>query len=78
MNITIGQIAFEAYSKAKQGKTYDDKPIPHWNDVGQEVKQAWEAAARAVAKATDFGGAYIGGSVNVSGDFVGRDKRGSQ
>ena len=76
MNITIGQIAFEAYSKAKQGKTYDDKPIPHWNDVSADVQQAWEAAARAVAKATDLGGARISGNLTVTGDFVGRDKRG--
>lgn len=76
MNITIGQIAFEAYSKAKQGKTYDDKPIPHWNDVSADVRQAWESAARAVAKATDLGGARIGGNLTVTGDFVGRDKRG--
>lgn len=55
MSITIGQIAFEAYSKAKRGKTYDNKLIPHWNDVGEDVRQAWEAAAQAVAKATDLG-----------------------
>ena len=39
-------------------------------------QQAWEAAARAVAKATDLGGARISGNLTVTGDFVGRDKRG--
>lgn len=73
MNITLGQIAFEAYSKAMGGKTYDGKNIPHWNDLSAQVQKGWTAAARAVS---GMGGAYIGGSVNVTGDFIGRDKKG--
>lgn len=73
MNISLGQIAFEAYSKAMGGKTYDDKTIPHWEDLSPQVQKGWAAAARAVS---GMGGAHIGGSVNVSGDFIGRDKRG--
>lgn len=76
MNISLGQIAFEAYSKAKQGKTYDDKPIPHWNDVSEDVRKAWDAAAQAVARATNLGGARVGGNLSVRGDFIGRDKKG--
>jgi hypothetical protein len=49
MNISLGQIAFEAYSKAVGGVTYDNKPIPHWNDVSPLVKKGWEAAAQSVA-----------------------------
>lgn len=54
MNISLGQIAFEAYSKAKRGKTYDDKPIPHWDDLNEDVREAWGAAAQAVRRATDW------------------------
>jgi hypothetical protein len=45
---SLGQIAFEAYNEAKGGVTYDGKPIPPWEDVGDAVRSAWEAAARAV------------------------------
>lgn len=45
---TLGQIAFEAYRKAKWGKTHDDKIIPHWDVLGEDVREAWEAAALAV------------------------------
>lgn len=48
MSIDLGQIAFEAYGKATGGKTYDGKPIPHWNDISAPVRNAWEAAAKAV------------------------------
>jgi len=48
MGISLGQIAFEAYSKAVGGKTWDGKPIPHWNDVSASVRNAWDVAARAV------------------------------
>lgn len=49
MNITNGQIAFEAYSKSMGGKTYDGKDIPHWEDISPKVQEAWGAAASAVA-----------------------------
>lgn len=74
MNISIGQIAFEAYSESMGWKTYDGKDIPHWENLSSEVRQAWSAAARAVVGRD---GAYIGGTVNLgSGDFIGRDKIG--
>lgn len=46
---TLGQVAFEAYSAAKSGSTFDGRPIPPWADLGEEVSSAWEAAAGAVA-----------------------------
>jgi hypothetical protein len=49
MDKPIGQIAFEAYNKAKGGKTFDGRPIPPWGEVGAEVQAGWEAAADAVA-----------------------------
>ena len=50
IGITYGQIAFEAYKKSKQGTTYDAKPIPEWQDLGNEVRDAWDEAAKAVRK----------------------------
>lgn len=44
----LAQVAFDAYAKNKGGKTYDNKPIPKWEDVGEDVKRAWRAAAEAV------------------------------
>lgn len=54
MNISLGQIAFEAYSKAMQHKTYDGKPIPHWAELSEAVRNGWEAAARAIVDSTSW------------------------
>jgi hypothetical protein len=45
---TSGRIAFEAYRSKKQGVTYDAKQIPAWEELGDDVRNAWEAAAEAV------------------------------
>jgi hypothetical protein len=50
----LGQVAFEAYAKNKGGKTYDNKPIPEWDNVGPDVKRAWQAAAQAVEKELNY------------------------
>lgn len=47
---TLGQIAFEAYKRAKAGLTYDDKSIPPWEDLSSAVQDAWEAAAHSAAR----------------------------
>lgn len=44
---------FDAYSKAANGLTYDGKPIPKWNDLGEKVKECWLAAAHAVGTKAD-------------------------
>jgi hypothetical protein len=51
-----GRIAFEAYKKSKEGTTYDNKPIPEWGALGDEVRAAWIAAANAVIEALEPGG----------------------
>lgn len=43
-----GQIAFDAYCESVNFVTYDNKPIPKWDSLSAQVKQAWEDAARAV------------------------------
>lgn len=47
-NKSLGQIAFEAYCGSVGNKTYDNKPIPKWGDLPEQIKQAWEDAAKAV------------------------------
>lgn len=47
-NKSLGWLAFDAYSQARAGKTYDDKPIPRWEELDQEIRDAWEVAAAVV------------------------------
>lgn len=42
-----GREAFEAYSKAMSGLTYDQKAIPAWELLSEQQKTAWELAAHA-------------------------------
>lgn len=44
-----GQTSFEAYNTAgaNPGKTYDDKPIPAWENLSDDVRTKWAAAERA-------------------------------
>lgn len=44
----LGRTAFDAYKQSKQGTTYDNKPIPEWKDLGDDVRTAWCEAAKAV------------------------------
>ena len=46
--IESGQVAWEAYAKAVGGKTFDDKPLPTWEELGDRQKDGWRAAAEAV------------------------------
>lgn len=50
MDKTLGEIAFDAYVKAKHGVTHDSKIIPPWSSLGDNVRNAWEAAAQAVSQ----------------------------
>lgn len=45
---SLGKIAFEAYKAEKLGVTYDAKRIPTWEELGDDVRNAWAAAAEAV------------------------------
>ena len=48
---SFGQFAFEAYCKSVNFITYDNKPIPKWESLSAQIKQAWEEAANEVIKA---------------------------
>lgn len=52
--VEIGRVAFNAYVKAKQGTTYDSKPIHSWEElpnVDPIAQDAWTCAAKAVISA---------------------------
>ena len=52
---TLGRVAFEAYCVAVGGRTFDEKPIPGWNELHGDrlkVQGGWEAAAQAVRQYT--------------------------
>ena len=48
---SFGQIAFETYCESVNFVTYDNKPIPKWDSLSTQVKQAWEDAANEAIKA---------------------------
>lgn len=44
--------AFRAYTDRAAGLTHDGRPIPDWDNVGDNVRSAWTAAATAAAAFT--------------------------
>ena len=47
----LAQVAYAAYGVSTNNRTHDDRPMPDWDDLGDQVQQAWIAAAAAVAQA---------------------------
>lgn len=43
-----GQRAYEGYAESTGNKTYDNRDMPAWRDLGERVQGAWIAAAEAV------------------------------
>jgi hypothetical protein len=48
--MTGGERAYSGYARERRGMTYDKRPMPPWDDLGDEIRAAWEAAARAVTE----------------------------
>ena len=44
----LGRTNFEAYNLSAGGLTYDNKPIPTWQNLTQKVRDNWIAGAIAV------------------------------
>jgi hypothetical protein len=42
------QIAWEAYAASVGGTTFDGKPLPTWDELGDRQKEGWRAATKAV------------------------------
>jgi len=44
---TEAKAAWKAYAVAVGGKTFDGKPLPTWDELGERQKKGWIAAADA-------------------------------
>lgn len=44
----IARAAFEAYDKDRGGLNHLGKPTPKWDELPEEIRHAWQAAALAV------------------------------
>jgi tripartite-type tricarboxylate transporter receptor subunit TctC len=40
---------WDAYAKQAGGKTFDGKPLPTWEELGEERQSCWNAAAAVTA-----------------------------
>lgn len=47
----LAQTAYAAYGETTGGLNHRGEPMPSWTDLGEDIQQAWIAAARAVARA---------------------------
>ncbi|MFF2522422.1 hypothetical protein [Streptomyces liangshanensis] len=45
----LGRAAYDAYGQATGGRTYDDQPLPTWEQLSDRTRAAWAAAAVAAA-----------------------------
>lgn len=46
--LPFAEIAFNAYGEKAEWKTWDGKPMPQWDAVGEVVQQRWVAAVKAI------------------------------
>lgn len=67
----FAQSAYAAYGAATGHRTYDDRPMPAWEDLGEQIQAAWVCAAGAVSLDTlaTLGAVSHDGSPDV-GDVV--------
>lgn len=47
-----GKLAWDTYKEAVGGVSFEDKPLPDWDDLGERQREGWRAAAEAVAEDT--------------------------
>lgn len=47
----LGQKAYAAYGQETGGLTHDGRVMPDWELLGEQVQNAWTAAARAIYSA---------------------------
>lgn len=46
--MTLGEINYAAYRLSRNGKTFDGREAPTWEQLEFGIKEAWEEGARAV------------------------------
>lgn len=44
----LGKLAYTAYCKAREWKSFNGDPLPHWEQQSHELRMAWCDAADAV------------------------------
>ena len=49
-NFDSGRLAFSSYRAYVNNTAYDGTPIPEWDDLRLEIKNAWQYAGLSVAK----------------------------
>lgn len=49
--ISLAEIAYNAYGDSRNWVVYSGDPMPRWDEQSPELREAWDAAAQAVAKA---------------------------
>lgn len=47
---SLGEIAYDGYRDHTGGKTWNGYDMPHWADLGEHVRSAWEAGAKAAQR----------------------------
>ncbi len=45
----LARVGYEAYAKQTGGKTFDGCDMPGWDQLPDRIKDAWHAAATAIA-----------------------------
>ena len=46
----IAKLMWDAYATQAGGKTFDGKPLPSWEELGEERRSCWIAAASVTAR----------------------------
>ncbi len=57
--VSRGRIAYVAYGVQRNFRTHDDRPMPEWKELPDEIKAAWIAAAGAIWDIATTGRATI-------------------
>lgn len=47
----LGEAGYAAYALSTGGKTYDGRLMPLWSELPDRIRDAWAAAALAIARA---------------------------
>jgi hypothetical protein len=47
--IELGKVAYDAYGESRGWKVYNGDAMPTWDEQSPELREAWDAAAQAVA-----------------------------
>lgn len=46
----LARVAYAAYGDARGWVTFDGDPMPPWEEQSEDIREAWVAAAAAVAE----------------------------